>query len=496
MNKKPFHFPQIDSRLSFLLIASFLVFAGLFTRYTNLSNPLLDFHPTRQLFGAIKARAYYVQQDQTIPDWQKEIARRQLQTEAVIEPPLIESASAKLYAFYGENTAFPRAISASFWLIGALFLYKLSKNLTQSSFGSLVAVAFYLLLPYGVLASRAFQPDPLMILLLIVYWWAFEKWCHHEGWAWAVLAGLVGGLTIFVKFTSVFFIVFVSLGFLIANGKTFQALKKAQMWMIVALGVLPAGIYFYYGFFVDPFLAQQFSGRFFIEKWIDPYFYLRWLITADNVVPLLFTMLGVTGAFLLADRKKKILFASMIAAYVLFGLTFAHHISSHDYYSLPLIPIIALFLGQLASKIFASFSIEKNSLNGGVLLVIALSVFFATTLQVVNLKTNNYQTEKAMWEEIGQTVGHQPGLISLTTDYGYPLEYYGWQNTELWPSSTEYKKLDKVFLELADQKSFFLITDFKELANQPELLVYLRERFPVILEKNTFILFDLTKPIK
>jgi len=137
VNKKPFHFPQIDSRLSFLLIASFLVFAGLFTRYTNLSNPLLDFHPTRQLFGAIKARAYYVQQDQTIPDWQKEIARRQLQTEAVIEPPLIEFASAKLYALYGENTAFPRAMSATFWLIGALFLYKLSKNLTQSSFGSL-----------------------------------------------------------------------------------------------------------------------------------------------------------------------------------------------------------------------------------------------------------------------------------------------------------------------------------------------------------------------
>jgi hypothetical protein len=87
-------------------------------------------------------------------------------------------------------------------------------------------------------------------------------------------------------------------------------------------------------------------------------------------------------------------------------------------------------------------------------------------------------------------------LISLTTDYGYPLEYYGWQNTELWPSSTEYKKLDKEFLELAKQKSFFLITDFKELANQPDLLIYLRERFPVILEKNTFILFDLTKPIK
>jgi hypothetical protein len=51
-------------------------------------------------------------------------------------------------------------------------------------------------------------------------------------------------------------------------------------------------------------------------------------------------------------------------------------------------------------------------------------------------------------------------------------------------------------LELAKQKSFFLITDFKELANQPDLLIYLRERFPVILEKNTFILFDLTKPIK
>lgn len=493
------HFPRSSQRLGFWLITLFLVFAGIFTRFSALSTPLLDFHPTRQLFGAIKARGYFIQQATNVPDWQKEIARRQLQTEAVIEPPILELVSASLYRQFGELTAFPRAVSATFWLLGAIFLYKLTKDITGSRFGSLAGVGVYLLLPFSINASRSFQPEALMIFLMLAYWWAFERWCSKEGWKFAALAGLFGGLSIFVKFTSVFFIVPVSIGFLVAANKFTHAYKKPQFWLIQFLGVVPAGIYFYYGYFVDPFLKSQLGGRFFVEKWIDPYFYLRWLMAADNVIPISLAALGILGGFMLAEKKARQINLSMLLAYILFGFTFAHHISSHDYYSLPLIPIVAIWTSQFVTGLLPALDIDNDlqkSIRTETVALICFAILLAGLVQVVELRTNNYQTELATWEEIGQVIGHQPGLISLTTDYGYPLEYYGWQNTELWPASIDYKNIEKEFVLRAKGKSYFLITDFKELANQPDLLVYLQARFPVIAEKNTYILFDLTKHIK
>ena len=460
--------------------------------------PLLDFHPTRQLFGAIKARGMYYQNAPGIPDWQKQVTERQVNTEAVIEPPLMESASAWLYSLYGENTAFPRAISATFWMLGGLLLFLLSRNMTSSNAGALAAAAFYGLLPYGISASRSFQPDPLMICLIIAFWWAMHKWAAQRGWLWAVAAGLLGGLAIFTKFTAVFFVLIPAFGYLLAEGRLAKALKDPQTWVLAILGAIPAGAYFYYGTFIDPFLTQQFGGRFFVDKWIDPFFYLKWAMVADNVIPMYVSLAGALALFYLANPKNRIIYASMLIGYVLFGLTFAHHISSHDYYSLPLIPIFSLLLGELAVGIGKQFPLipEQFPTKAMVLLVGFLTLYTGITLVEQRTLSVKLTAEVGKWSAIGDAIGHQPGVLSMTTDYGYPLEYYGLQNTSLWPSYTEVEKTQRELSRQAKGRSYFLITDFDELALQPDLLPTLTTRFPLISQSPQFILFDLAHPIK
>lgn len=492
----------------FGLLLAFLLGCGIFLRYSDLSAPLLDFHPTRQLFGAIKARGIYYQSLPDAPAWQKDLAVRQYAGEATIEPPLMEHLAAVLYQSFGEQTALPRAVSASFWLLGGLFLFLLSKNLTGSAPAAAFGLAFYLLLPYGVTASRAFQPDPLMILLVLIFWWSMENWGRHLSWNWAIIAGISGGLAVFVKFPAAFFIIGAALGIILAHVGLSKSLKLSQTWLIVLIGILPPGAYLYYGTFMNGFLGQQFGGRFYPEMWFNPFFYLRWFLKLDIVASVPWLALALLGCLVFSSKPVKIFLASLWVAYFIFGMTFAHHISSHDYYSLPIIPIAALCLSQLAlgaKPLFEEIPLpgqdaDKPRFSGSkniiILIILLSSMLLISVDQYLKQRANDYRPQAGYWTQVGSAIGHQPGVLALTTDYGYPLAYYGWQNSTPWPAAVDIQDFNETFDRMAAKKDYFLVTDFDEYDRQPELQKRLNGNYPLLIQNRTFIVFDLAHPKK
>jgi hypothetical protein len=103
----------------------------------------------------------------------------------------------------------------------------------------------------------------------------------------------------------------------------------------------------------------------------------------------------------------------------------------------------------------------------------------------------DYRPQAAFWAKVGETIGHQSGVLALTTDYGYPLEYFGWQNSSPWPPAAEVDKVASTFRQLAQNKSFFVITDFDEFDRQPALKAFLRLRYPVLAQGKGYIVYDL-----
>ena len=511
-------FNLFDRKWVLGLLLAVLLGCGAFLRYSDLSAPLLDFHPTRQLFGAIKARGLFYQTLPEAPAWQKSLAVRQYEGEATIEPPLMEHLSADLYQFFGEQTAIPRAVSSSFWLLGGLFLFLLARNLTGSSPAGAASLAFYLLLPYAVSASRAFQPDPLMVMLLILFWWSIENWSRQLSWKWALISGLSGGLAIFIKFPVVFFVIGGAFGIIFGRVGLISAFKKPQTWGIVLLGILPPAVYLYYGTVLHGFLGQQFGDRFYPELWITPIFYLRWFLKVQNVASILWIGLALLGCFVFSSKTVRVFLGSLLAAYVVFGLIFAHHISSHDYYSLPLVPILALGLAPLAAVILsalrlrflpgvsqsesagmsapAEFGVPGIFLQAFIVLIFISSLLLYTVNQYLDERTNDYRPQAAFWAQVGDAIGHQPGVLALTTDYGYSLAYYGWQNSSPWPPSLPAQEFRDTFKRLASNKTYFLVTDFDEYKREPELQKQLTENYPILAQSRDFIVFDLYHPKK
>jgi len=486
---------------SLFSIALILIFGlGLGLRLFDLSAPLLDFHATRQLFAAIRARGLYYETLPNAPAWQKDLAARQLDNTATIEPPIMEHIAVFFYGYFGEQTAIPRGFSAVFWSIGVIFLFLLACNLTGSSPGAATALAIYMFIPYALRASRAFQPDPLMVMLILAFWWAVERWGRKPtSWRWSLLAGVCGGLAIFVKFPAAFFVIGGGLGAVLAYPGIRKALKLSQTWVMALVGILPAGIYLYYGLYVARFLGQQFEDRFYPELLISPNFYLRWFLKIDLVIGALVLALALLGWLLFANRPLRIFLLSLFAAYVLFGFVFDYHISSHDYYSLPLIPITALALAPLAADLLARLQEklqDSRFLSACAIIIFLGALGLLSVKEYLDLRTDDYRPQAAFWTKVGDKIDHQPGVIAITSDYGYPLKYYGWQNNDPWPLAPDIKNFPKTFRQLAGYKSYFLITDFDEFNRQPKLRNRLQRRYPVLAQGKGFIVYDLLHPLE
>ena len=496
MNQTPRYLSP--AKLAFALLLTLLLGLGAFLRFSDLSQPLLDFHPTRQLFSAIKARGMYYQTLPEAPAWQKDISYRQWQGEATIEPPIVENIAVFFYQLADEeNTAYPRAVSVTFWLVAALFIFLLSKNLTGSQPAAIFSSAFFLLIPYSIPASRAFQPDPLMVLLIVVFWWTIEKiWRGgmFSGWPWAVLAGLAGGLAIFVKLPAVFFIAGGAIGAILAYSNLAKAIKNPKTWLTALLCILPAAAYLYYGLYIAGFLGQQFGGRFFPTYWVDPYFYLRWLLKVDLVVGVFWLSLAALGWLVLAAKPARAFLSALWSGYILYGLVFPHHIASHDYYSLPLIPIAALSLAPLATAILPR--IWNAATSRFARIAILLSTFFFllsyTAISYLDARMEDTRSSAQAYAEIGETLQHQPGIVALTTGYGYPLAYYGWQNVSLWSAADNF---EQGFSKQTFEKAYFVVTDFDELARQLQLAEKL-SAYRVFAQTREYIIYDLKASIR
>lgn len=494
------------SRWILILLVMLLFGLGLAIRLYDITDLPLDFHPTRQLFSALKARGMYYQTLPDIPEWQRDMALNQWKTKVTVEPPLLEILAVATYRFTGENLWVARIYSIIFWLAGGVFLFSLAKELTSRD-GALAALAFYLFLPYGIFASRSFQPDPLMVTLILVFWRLIYRWSKQPAWKWAILAGLIGGIAILVKLVAVFFVIGGALGALLGRHRVRELASKPQVWSVIGLGILPGAVYVIYGVLISGALTQQFSGRFMPALLISPAFYLNWAGMIDNVTGHMLFVLGLLGALFFISREKRIFALGIWTAYFFYGLFFNYHISSHDYYSLPLIPIVALSLAPLADKMLGTLlDVTRGARFLRVVALISIAYLLTLTLWDARseMKSVDYRPQAEMWAEIGEIFDHRGGgVIALTDDYGSRMAYWGWQSGSLWPTyaNQQYSILrsgqndfDQNFEKQIGDRSFFLLTKMDELDYQP----YLKEKlfsYQIYAEGNGYIIFDLSQPV-
>jgi len=521
-----------------------LFLAAISIRLYDLTDLPLDFHPTRQLFSALKARGmYYANASLSdAPEEQRQFAIQQGKLRATIEPEILEKLTVFTWKFTGEELWVARIYSSLFWLLGGIFIYLLACDLFGDTDASrkesfrennkeirdirpirvirvqkdapLFAVAFYLLLPYSILASRSFQPDPLMVALILGFWWAVNRWAQsltptsyratQASLKFTILASLLGGLAIFIKLSAAFFVIGGALGAALGRASLRDLVRNRQVWAMAILGILPGAAWVTYGL-TRGFLGQQFGGRFMPELFLSPSFYLGWADMLNNVLGLFTFALALLGLLLVNDKPTRALLLGLWGAYLAFAIFFDYHISTHDYYSLPLVPIAALALTPLADAVFVRLT--ESAAKSRVTRTLAASILTLGLVAVmwtsrVALKSTDYRPQALFWERMGETVrGYR--VVALTQEYALPLAYWGWTGAANWPDSTdiEYHALrggdaafEKTFAHLTKNQELFLVTDLADLKRQPDLQAQLSD-FAIFTEGEGYIIYDLMEPL-
>jgi hypothetical protein len=482
-----------------------LLAAGFGVRMVNLKSPPLDFHPVRQLRSALIARDVFYQLN-TAADPALRAAAQALTPTDIHEPPVVEQMVGFTYYLLGsEQVWIARIFSALFWLVGGAALFALARRRTSLP-AALVGLAFYLLLPFGIVASRSFQPDPWMVMWILLTVWAADHWLETPTWKWTIITGVLGGVAILVKVMAGLFIAGVLALVLLAGVGLRGLLRSLKPWVMAAVVLAPAAIY--YLVFHSGRSAEYFSfwTLGFVGMLVTSKFYIQWLAMINSLAG--WTMLLLAGlGVVLAQPKFRWSLTGLWIGYILFGLAWPFQYTTHDYYHLMLVPVIGLSITPVADVFFRKL-MEQSWLwrAAGVALIVA-AAGFQGYIGRSELVASGGDLEPRSWQKVGESIPAGASFVALTADYGLRLNYYGWrQASYYWPAQADLDmetirsatppggNTREMFNAVTAGHPYFLVTALTELDAQPELKAILTQKYPVFFQGNGWTIYDLAHP--
>jgi len=395
-----------------------------------------------------------------------------------------------------------RIYTSLFWIIGGLALFDLARRMTSFG-GGLVALGYFLVLPFAVQASRSFQPDPGMVMWIVLTVYFLFRWSGKRSWLWAILAGLAGGICILTKIVAGYILAGAAIALVLYTLGFKRFWRSLQVWVMAFLMVTPSIIYY---------TSREGRASQYVTGWtlalshllIEPSFYVRWLNLVQSLMglaPLILALIGV----LISRPRNRILLVGLWAGYAAYGFFLPYQMYTHSYYHLQLVPIIALSLAPVAQLIIDRLALQGRIWQAIAIGVLLVALVFPAWVSISGFKKDNYRSEPAYWQAIAAQLPVDGKIIALTQDYGYRLEYYGWRRVRLWPNNGEQnlaslrgvsKKFEDQFVKLTADKSYFLITAFAQLNDQPILKQYLADHYPLSAKGDGYLIYDLQNPIK
>lgn len=435
-------------------LALFMAAFGL--RCYHLTQPPLDFHPMRQGWSLILARAYYFENAGSIPEWQRQVAQFSKQMTSLKEPPIMEHLVAWAYRLAGaEQLWIPRMFSIIFWLLGGLFLFLLAKEMVSPN-GALVCTAFYLFAPFGIFMSRSFQPEAMMVMLFVAGILMIRRYYSQPFLMRLLVAAGIAALAILIKSIAVFPIVAAFLFVGVAKEGLRKGLLSIRCLCFLLTSLLLGLGYYFYMMFGPGRLGRVADTIFLPHLLLETSFWAGWLQVVGRIVGYPAVIAGLIGIALLKNKSDRALLIGLWAGYIIYALLFTYTTATHDYYQVLLLPIVALSLGPIGSIIVARLQHLGCRWRWGlaVLGLFILAMVIHTGLNIRHdqfrkldpivkgrleilcsfiglnphyLKRINYDYEEeiAVARRIGEIVNHSTRTIFLAHEYGYPLRYYG-----------------------------------------------------------------------
>jgi hypothetical protein len=374
-----------------------------------------------------------------------------------------------------------------------------------STDGAVIGLIYYLFAPFGLVASRTFQPDPMMTAAIVTTWMCFYYWYSRKSWKWTILSGLSAGLALYIKLTSVFFLLPAMAVMVLFRKDVIKIIQNIQIWVIGGLSGLPVLAYHIYGLYITGELESQLRGRFFPQMWDDPNFYVQWKNAISNVTGhYLILIIGLLGLLLIKNKRNLVYLIFIWVGYILYGYTLPYHISTHYYYTLPIIPLLAVTIGAVSDRLIGAG--RKLNLGPVILAATGLLLLAGVGGGYFLLVRKDYRHEPPYYKKVAEYMDKDAKIVGLSQDYGYRLSYFGWRIVQPWKGSedlryiqlrdSEVDSFSERFTEYSSGYDYFVVTRMQELRRQKDLYDELYGHYTILVEGGGYVIFDLSERIE
>ena len=368
----------------FILITIFI--AGFVLRLYKFNNPVADWHSWRQADTSAVSRNFIKYGfDVLYPrfDDLSNVPSNYFDNPngyRFVEFPIYNVAQAGLFKLFGYFTIeqWGRLVSIFSSLLASFFLYLIVKK-HQSTLAGLLAFFFFTLLPYNIYYGRTILPDAMMLTTLLGGIYFFDLWLEKDkririydfrfilSLIFIIVAVLLKPFTLFFTLPIIY---------LAISKFGFSFLKKWQFWLFLIISVLP---FILWRIWMLPYPEGiprsdwlfnaghiRFKGAFFswiFEKRISI------LILGSWGLPLF-----ILGLLHKIKIKDYLFFLSFLISSLLYIFVIAGGNVQHDYYQIPIIPSLIIFLA-LGSEYLLKLNNSFLRKSAGILIFVICSLF-------------------------------------------------------------------------------------------------------------------------
>lgn len=504
-----------------------LILVFLFLRLNGINRPLIEMHNVRQTQTAMITRNLL--QDKlniftTRIDWKGNEPGYFVQ-----EFPLYNAIVVIFWKLFGIHDFWGRLVSLAFSAIAALYLYKIAVRLFSSSV-AFWAVSFFAICPISVFMSQAFMINMCALALALAAVYHLLVWAEQKlmtmtqvilGSVFLTLSALTNITVTFIFLVPIGYILWVrrtkssvyllGLGFLV-----FMFSASNLAWNAHAAAV---NAVYYPGYDVSFVLSHFFSTTQFNR--LDPYLYFRmamyfgYFVVGFHGLVLIFIGVRELWGKIYSSGAKFVLWLTIGA--ILYYVVFFNALVGHNYYTLPVVPLVALVIGLGVTRF-----IERNRNNSFFILIVMVFVLtygiwlVFPFIHMHEQDTIAYEAAKATKSYTLPTDLAVVGVLHTDVAPGamYPtILYYaerkGWNLFTASNSNLDYVELDGLIQRGAD----YLIFTYGQPNQKPisslfpffryfghsvdipyqETLNDLKKRYELVEESKNYSLFHLTK---
>ncbi len=473
------------------IILSILFILGFAVRLYKIQNPIADWHSWRQADTASVTKIYIQKGINFLYPKYHDVSSIQTgifnpQGYRMVEFPIYNAIVAILSPKITQISMeeFSRLFTVLISLVSAFFLYLIGKRFF-GKWGGLLALFFFLFLPFNIYFSRVILPDPMGVTFGVIALWLFIQFFDDKGDIYLYLSAVFFDLMLLIKPYAGFYLV--PAGYLAVKKFGWKKIftDKKLIAKFAVFSVIAFAPFFLWRWWESkfpegiPFWKWAFNGnkiRFKPSWWY-------WLF-GERLGHLILGGLGsIPFIFGILNTKIKNFFIHWFFVGVLIYFTVVASANvMHDYYQIQIIPVIALILAAGVVYLWNQ-NIFNKWLTRSVL-VISIGVMLITGWNQI---VGNFNINHPEILEAGREIDKiTPKDALIVAPYNGDTAFLYATNRRGWPAVDN--SIDNIIKEGASYYVSINLTDKDTTTFQ--------SRFKTVEKTDKFIILNLREPIK